>query len=214
MFKLTNYPLQKFLNKLIEELEYENNRRIKPEEYKLNIPFIVSTLYQGFTENVDKYESFATDLYEWKYDICIEKPHDDYNGIIDVEIYLSKYTEGIPNYPDYYWRLCFLEDERYFGYCECTPDMPDYREDKHCCGHGCDAIFCGLSLQKITTIVDEKWNGDEHDYWNFEDMFFKNRNDFVKLEIEQQLNDLNLRKTDIETQINNLKEQLNLLKEG
>lgn len=51
--------------------------------------------------------------------------------------------------------------------------MEDYREDKHCCGHGCDASFCSFSLHKIVNLGGDTWHGDEHDYWEFEDDFYK-----------------------------------------
>ena len=74
--------------------------------------------------------------------------------------------------PNYYYRICFSYDKRDWGYCECTPDMEDYREDKKCCGHGCDASFCSFSLHKINNIMSDSWHGDEHDYWDFEDKFY------------------------------------------
>ena len=69
--------------------------------------------------------------------------------------------------------ISFNINERLYGYCECTPDMTDYREDKYCCGHGCDAVFCEFDLYKVVHIVSESWNGDEHDYWDFEDSFYE-----------------------------------------
>jgi len=50
--------------------------------------------------------------------------------------------------------------------------MTDYREDKQCCGHGCDASFCEFSLHKVLHIISDSWEGDEHDYWDFEDEFY------------------------------------------
>ena len=50
--------------------------------------------------------------------------------------------------------------------------MRDYREDKQCCGHGCDAAFCEFSLYKVLHIASGSWEGDEHDYWEFEDEFY------------------------------------------
>ena len=75
-------------------------------------------------------------------------------------------------YPEFAYKMCFEEEERLYGYCECTPDMPDYRADKQCCGHGCDASFCEFTLYKIRNIHKASWVGDEHDYWEFEDAFY------------------------------------------
>ena len=173
MQKLKNDTLQKFLDNFINELKRENNDREYHETRKLDIPFIISTLYQSFNDSTDKYKEFISDLRNWSdYGIIIENPTDEYNGIVDVSINLIKYSDdylfGFEK-PNYDYKLCFSYDERNWGYCECTPDMPDYREDKHCCGHGCDASFCAFELHKIVHVINDTWDGDEHDYWDFED---------------------------------------------
>lgn len=110
--------------------------------------------------------------------MTILNSQNNYNGILDVQINLVKYIfkDGSmyddQKHPEYIYELCFTYDTRDYGYCECTPDMPDYREDKHCCGHGCDAVFCEFSLHKVLHIVSGSWEGDEHNYWDFEDEFY------------------------------------------
>lgn len=180
MQKLENYTLQKFLDAFVTELKRENSDREHHGTRKLNIPFIISTLYQSFNNNAEKYKELISDLEKWSdYGLSIDKPVNDYDGIIDVEINLIKYDEESKedfyeyDTPNYDYKLCFSYDERDWGYCECTPDMDDYREDKHCCGHGCDASFCSFSLHKIVNLGGDTWHGDEHDYWKFEDDFYK-----------------------------------------
>lgn len=177
MQKLENKTLQNFLERFIESLkhekEYTHNDLISNQ---LDIPFIISSLYQSFKNNTSDYTEFISDLEEYSnYGFSFENSRNDYNGIIDVYVYLSKETndwqEETPNY-DYL--LSFTYDERDYGYCMCTSDMEDYREDKQCCGHGCDATFCEFLLQKISYIKRDSWNGDEHSYWDFEDEFYKN----------------------------------------
>ena len=63
--------------------------------------------------------------------------------------------------------------------------MKDYREDKECCGHGCDADFCEFSLNKILKIVGGSWNGDEHDYWEFEDKFYEIDKELADKKVEE-----------------------------
>ena len=183
MQKLENNILQTFLERFIEELKEENERESIHYEGndKLDIPFIISSLYQSFKNYADIFEEFIHDLCLYPdYNISILNSQNDYSGIIDVEINLVKFTEDInteyfnQDHPNYNYKFCFTYDERNYGYCECTPDMSDYREDKHCCGHGCDASFCEFSLYKILHISSGSWEGDEHDYWNFEDEFYMN----------------------------------------
>lgn len=174
MQKLNNNILQIFLDRFIEELKSEK------EDRKLNIPFIISSLYQNFRDNTSKYLSFIKDLNDYPdYNILVFDSRNDYSGIIDVDINLIKYINTntdyyCNNHPDYIYRLSFSYEDRNYGFCECTPDMPDYREDKHCCGHGCDVLFCEFSLHKVLHIASGSWEGDEHDYWDFEDEFYMN----------------------------------------
>ena len=192
MQKLENYTLQKFLDAFVNELKRENSDREYHGIRKLNIPFIISTLYQSFNNNTDKYKELISDLEKWSdYSLSIDKPVNDYCGIIDVEISLIKYDgeseEDFYEYdtPNYDYKLCFSYDERNWGCCECTPDMPDYREDKHCCGHGCDASFCAFELHKIVHVVEDSWHGDEHDYWDFEDKFYASDKELADKKAEE-----------------------------
>lgn len=181
MQKLENKILQAFLDRLIEELKSEAGcNNLKNDQ--LDIPFIISSLYQSFESHTDIFENFIQDLCLYPdYNISILDSQNDYNGLIDVEINLVKfsdrYTEDNQWYtdsdkPNYDYKICFTYDTRDYGYCQCTPDMPDYREDKDCCGHGCDAAFCEFSLHKVLHIASGSWDGDEHDYWDFEDEFY------------------------------------------
>lgn len=181
MQKLENSTLQKLIDEIVEALKYEKERGVLKND-QLDIPFIISALYQSFKNKTDKYENLINDLSRYcDYNIEITESKNDYNGIIDVGINLVKWEEVneygdacIDTYecPDYDYEIRFTYDERDWGYCECTPDMPDYREDKQCCGHGCDATFCEFELFKVTKIIRDSWHSDEHAYWEFEDDFY------------------------------------------
>lgn len=178
MQKLENKTLQNFLERFIEAFKYEkehNHNDLISDQ--LDITFIISSLYQSFKNNPSDYAEFISDLEKYPdYGFSIENSRNDYNGIIDVYIYLSKCLSekdlGDNEMPNYDYLISFTYDFRDYGYCMCTPDMKDYREDKECCGHGCDATFCEFLLQKISYIKRDSWNGDEHDYWDFEDEFY------------------------------------------
>lgn len=170
-----NHTLHRFVCNLIEELkevnddrEYHNKYHNK-EDHKqiLDIPFIISSLYQSFENKEEKYKEFIFDLEKWcNYWFVVKNPSDD-DWYKIISIYVDSYDT------EYHYELNFYYDERNYGYCECTPDMPDYREDKKCCGHGCDANFCTFELKKVIDIAGGSWQGDEHDYWEFEDSFYK-----------------------------------------
>lgn len=204
MKKLQNNTLQKFLDNVITELKRHNDDRqlYDIDIQELDIPFIVSSLWQSFNNNPGKYTEFISDLEKWSdYNVNIDESRNDYNGIIDVTVVLadfnnSEYLDIL--YSDYDYRFEFSYDTRDYGYCECTPDMPDYREDKHCCGHGCDAHFCQFNLYKVLHITKDTWQGDEHDYWDFEDEFYMSDKELADKKAEE----------DKERKIRNLKETI------
>ena len=177
MFKLENKTLRDFIERLIDALCDENDFRRNNDTETLNIPFIISSLVQSMKNNEKYFHEFIVDLKLYPdYTIVINNAS-SYYSIIDVDINLCKiisesYEDYYQDYPDYDYQIKFLLDERFYGYCQCTPDMPDYREDKHCCGHGCDADFCRFELNKVCHIISGTWHGDEHDYWDFEDEFY------------------------------------------
>ena len=194
MQKLENYTLQKFLDTLVEEFKRENSDRKYHEIKEFDIPFIISSLYQSFKNNTDKYINFITDLEKYsEYNVIIEDTANGYNGIVDVLVNLVKYedhedpSDFYDNYEvaDYDYRFSFAFEERYWGYCECTPDMDDYREDKHCCGHGCDASFCEFHMNKVLHITKDAGHGDENDYWEFEDEFYASDKELADKKAEE-----------------------------
>ena len=219
MKKLKNETLQNFIEQLIEELKMKNGEIEFDgfESLKLNIPFIISTLYQDFNNNTCVYKKFIEDLNFYSdYNIDIIETDNDYNGIIDVYItliktvYEKKYTQHHDLlYSDYDYKISFNFEDRHWGYCECTPDMPDYREDKQCCGNGCDANFCEFNLYQIMKVAHGSWEGDEHDYWDFEDDFYKTDEELLlKKQKEDKKHEIELCKKCIEEYTKKLTELL------
>lgn len=122
MKKLQNDTLQQFIDNLIEELKNENDNRLYHKEKELNIPFIISSLYQSFkNDNQNTYKDFISDLKMYPhYDISFNEPIDDLYGIIDADISFSYNLNTDQDIPYYSYRICFSYDERLYGYCECT----------------------------------------------------------------------------------------------
>lgn len=113
MEKLQNKTLQRFIDTFIKELKRENEDRECHDIKKLNIPFILSSLYQSFLNNPDLYKEFVSDLEMYPdYNITIDNPKNEYDGIIDADINLVRYKDGIESFqdydmPNYDYRLCF-----------------------------------------------------------------------------------------------------------
>lgn len=179
MQKLENSTLQGFLERLAEELKNENEDREwnnQSEEDKksiFNIPFLISSLWEAFKTEPNTYSDFIKCLKKsYDYQINIVEPDNDFYGICKaiVDFYTSE--EVHEGFEEYQYEIYFLYDKRDWGYCQCTPDMKDFREDKHCCGHGCDWWAPSFEIRKSYYMGKHSWEGDEHDYWDFEDEFY------------------------------------------
>lgn len=174
MQKLDNKTLQSFLDNLIKALKEENESREWDNQHEdskipiFDVPFLISSLYQSFRTEPNTYSDFIKCLNHTFYQIHIVQSDDDYFGICKaiVTFYDSKEVK------DFQYEINFIYNQRDWGYCQCTPDMKDYREDKHCCGHGCDWWAPSFEIKKSYLMNRYSWNGDEHDYWGFEDEFY------------------------------------------
>ena len=147
-------------NKIIEEvvssIKYYKNTDI-------DIPFVIAPIYEALEKKM--YEDMVSDISSHNHSIYYIE--DDEYG--DIMRNLLIQFETLP----FEYRInCHCED-RYWGFCECTPDMEDYREDKQCCGHGCDWSAPMIDVEKIYHLNSHSWSGDEHSYWDFEDEYYK-----------------------------------------
>ena len=91
------------------------------------IPFMIAPLAQenGIVSIIEE-EMGRSD-----YNIYFSKNSDDFRmGYIDVSFYHRDMEDVAEAEFPYFFRIGFAYIEDYQGYCECTPDMPGYREDK------------------------------------------------------------------------------------
>ena len=173
-----NITIQNFIERLVEVLKCENTYQ-KLNGIKLDIPFLVSVLWQDLMDNYEYYDEFCSDLRDCdNYDIVIG---DDNYCICKVNVFLYNETENnnwkCAEESDFRYEITFSYDERNWGDCECSPGDQDYREDKHCCGHGCDWEAPSVEVRKSFLVSNHSWSGDEHYYWDFEDKFYESDNE-------------------------------------
>ena len=173
----SNSTLQTFTKILVDTLKEENKCRGTNGE-KINIPFLISALCQSFEKDESLYNQFIFDLETSAYyDILISDSNNDYYGICKANIYFYETSceeNDYVNELNYKYEIDFTYCKRNYGYCECTSSDPDYREDKQCCGHECDWNAPRFEMRKSLLVSSQTWDGDEHDYWNFEDKFYAN----------------------------------------
>ena len=207
-----NITIQNFIERLVEVLKCENTYQ-KLNGIKLDIPFLVSVLWQDLMDNYECYNELCSDLRDCdNYDIVIGE--DNYY-ICKVNVFLYNETENdswqCVEEANFRYEITFSYDERNLGYCECKPSDPDYRKDKHCCGHGCDWEAPSVEVRKSFLVSNHSWSGNEHDYWDFEDKFYADdkEENKKKLLAERECKIRNLKET-IENAQKELKELENL----
>lgn len=199
-----NYVLDEFLEKLITEIKRESDRFTAKD-----IPYIIAPIWQDFKSNYEKYIEFVNDLGKYDYCIVFEDLPDEYiHSKLSVNFYNCTRPFNKVDFCYYFW---ISYDSRHWGYCECNPGDFDYREDKRCCGHGCDWDAPRFDMQKAYYVSTASWNGDEHDYWDFEDSFFKDDDELRK---EKEEADRKQEIVDIKKSIENLQFQLKVLEEA
>ena len=180
-----NNVKEDLINKIIDELKRVNKDKEYRGERGLNIPFMIAPLSQS----LERFKSLINDLEEHTYYgvTYIEPEQENYysNGTIEItlekndneldkeEKYIKEHEEYSYFPTDYTYKINFEIDERDWKFCQCSEGDEDYDERHNCCGHGCDWSAPACSIEKVIEIGSKAWEGDEHDYWNFEDKFYK-----------------------------------------
>ena len=92
------------------------------------------------------------------------------NDSIDIDFY-QEYQNEQENFS---YKIEFINNDRYLGYCECKPEDEGYKKDKDCCGYKCDWTAPSFSIEKTIFLGKNSWNGSltsslQHynkPYWN------------------------------------------------
>ena len=175
-----NNVKEDLINKIIDELKRVNEDKEYRGERRLNIPFMIAPLSQS----LEQFDSLINDLEEHTYYgvTYIEPEQENYysNGTIEItlekndneldkeEKYIKEHEEYSYFPTDYTYKINFEIDERDWKFCQCSEGDEDYDERHNCCGHGCDWSAPACSIEKVIEIGSKVWEGDEHDYWDFE----------------------------------------------
>ena len=169
--------------------------------------YIIAPLKQNLLK--EEYKDFITHLSKYNYQINYseDKSEGYTNGSIDIYLYQrnSEYEEWNTPFENFSYNIEFTKDQRYWGYCECTSDDEDYREDKNCCGHGCDWTAPEFRIKKVIDIGIDSWHGDAHDYWDFEDNFYKSDKELAE---EKAKKDKELKIKYLQDNINKMQKEL------
>nr|WP_297934888.1 hypothetical protein [uncultured Lachnoclostridium sp.] len=154
--------VERFFKQLINEIKELNSYR--DDKTKLNIPFLIAPLAQDINLHFEKYTDFAEDIRDIE-TVGVEVINNDGYEQVRANIWIEENEK-------YYYQILFDSNPVYSGYCECKPTDNGYREDKQCCGYGCDWDEPTVKVSKVLLISDHDWEGTEHEYWDFEDEFY------------------------------------------
>lgn len=201
---------QKFLENLVREIaDWNEVNKSNPNTYEAPVLFYVAALWNQFKFHSEKYAEFFDDVKdENHYQIVSNEYGDIYSVILWEKNDAGKWYLD-ENCKNYHYEIHFSYDERYLGYCECQPGDDDYNEDRQCCGHSCDWDAPAVTVYKCYDVDDGVWNGDEHDYWDFEDAFYKDDLE-LKAHIEEEAKRQRIK--ELEKQITSYQNDLNMLK--
>lgn len=160
-------------------------------ERELSIPFIIAPLYQEFDVHTSTYKQFITDLESYDcVDIMVENSEDEWNGVCKIEVFFYKENKNynVSEEANFRYEIEVDLDNRYYGYCNCTKNDYGYREDKGCCGYNCDWDAPAFEMRKNMLVGNKVWVGTQHDYWDFEDEFYKRSKEEKEKELEERRN--------------------------
>ena len=169
------------------------------------------------SQSLERFKSLINDLEEHTYYgvTYIEPEQENYysNGTIEItlekndneldkeEKYIKEHEEYSYFPTDYTYKINFEIDERDWRFCQCSEGDEDYDERYNCCGHGCDWSAPACSIEKVIEIGSKAWVGDEHDYWNFKDKFYK----VDEKEKQEKINRLKNQIEDLQKELDKLK---------
>lgn len=165
--------ISEFIKEVKDALIRENEGREYDDKKQLNVPFMISVLEQHLGN--EDFVNFLYDLENNEHSLYYEDIYEDYfdYGKLSIRFYDGN---------DYTYSIAFGYDARDWGYCQCEKTDKDYRDDKKCCGHGCDWWAPAFSIEKNISLGGGSWNGDQHDYWEFEDDFYKSDKELAEAE--------------------------------
>lgn len=181
--------MDEFLNKLKEFMIKEVT----------NSHISICGYYHTFKQNIEALNKIVDDISNYKYWFQYDEDNDE--GYTNGKILIYLENDEYPYQANHYYKFTLGEDERNWGYCQCTPEDIDYDPVHNCCGNGCDWSAPSISIDKIEYINGFSFDGIERDLWKLEKEWsgeedkleLKYKQEQVKI-LEQQIEELEKRK--------------------
>jgi hypothetical protein len=133
--------------------------------------FDIMDHYVNLKQHEKEIKDILNDCELYEFGFTYEK--DDSGGYTDgiIEVYF-KQTE-------YHYQIRLLNDERFWGYCECKSDMSDYIPEIKCCGKDCDWLASSIYIVKINNIASFSYEGLARDMWQSKKEFKQDLVDLI-----------------------------------
>ncbi|PAD70568.1 hypothetical protein CHH83_01835 [Bacillus sp. 7586-K] len=139
--------------------------------------------YETLLQNKEVIEPLLHDMENWRVNIHHEDDKTEGYTYGKWMIYLWDYegeepeeddwfTRAEEKSPDYHYEIELTRDERYWGYCQCKPEMEGYNEKYKCCGDGCDWVAPSFTFRKIKESYG-KFKGAARDIWELEEKWME-----------------------------------------
>ena len=164
--------------------------------------------YETLLQGKDKLTEILSDYDKYYMDVQYEedKAQGYTNGDFEIHFYEKSLNEdyGWQSHIDHYYKISLRYDERYWGYCDCTPDMELYNQKYSCCGNGCDWVAPQVDITKISEVSFFSFEGVARDMWSLKEKWedhLKEHNEQVKQEklkrLEEQIQRLQKEKDNL-----------------
>jgi len=199
-----------FIQNLINTLNNENQSRINNNKNLIDVCYLVSVIDQ----QIENYKEFIDDITEHTYIITDYKKdwYDNYtSGEIQILIEKSnneEIYEYINRYCNHKYYIKFLEDERPYGECQCSPGDEDYNDKYGCCGENCDFSAPAFRLIKEIDLGYSCWKYSEKEYWKYKEKFESNEQnkntEVERFKLDQQKNELKDRIKELQEELDKL----------
>lgn len=186
----------KFLSSLKEVL-------IQHKKEKHN--FDACGYFETIKQHLDKLSSILSDCE--RYEINLHFEEDTTNAYTNgkIFVYLWQKAKESETYPTHHYEIELCRDERYWGYCECSPDDPDYNPKYECCGYRCDWVAPSVNVKRVEDIASFSFDGYKKDMWALREKWEEEHRELEELKKQIKIKHIEDQIAELQAKLNELR---------
>lgn len=123
------------------------------------------------------------------------------NGTILLE-FLS--LEENASLPKHRYEIQLVNDDRYWGYCQCQPTDEGFDPVHNCCGKDCDWTAPEINITKVEVKPTLTFEGFERDLWTLEKIWLSEANEDEDIRKKERIQQIDEQIEQLLAQKNNL----------